>query len=99
MNTKTLCLFRVIPSMYPGCQSVYCTKKHLAASCPSKAKKAPHVISSQTVASDYCECTARKCVWYMFDNDLVLPEYIVAYEYLTAVSITILKREFLLIDF
>lgn len=67
---------------------MYRTKKHLAASCPSKAKKTPQLVSSQqTVSSDYCECTARKCIWYMFDHDLVLPEYVVAYEYLTAVSI------------
>lgn len=78
----------MIPSLYPDCQSVYRTKKHLAASCPSKAKKTPQLVSSsqQTVSSDYCECTARKCIWYMFDHDLVLPEYVVSYEYMTAVS-------------
>ncbi|XP_056023048.1 leucine-rich repeat-containing protein 9-like isoform X3 [Ostrea edulis] len=30
-----------------------------------------------------CECSARQCEWYLFDNELILPEYIVEYEYVT----------------
>ncbi|XP_052269181.1 leucine-rich repeat-containing protein 9-like isoform X5 [Dreissena polymorpha] len=30
-----------------------------------------------------CECSSRQCEWYIFDRDLVLPEYIVEYEYVT----------------
>ena len=75
--------YRVVESMYPGYQSVYRTKKHLATSCPSKVKKS---LSSSATSQEYCECTARKCVWYLFDPDLVLPEYIVDFEYLTTVS-------------
>ncbi|XP_062619612.1 leucine-rich repeat-containing protein 9-like isoform X3 [Saccostrea cucullata] len=30
-----------------------------------------------------CECSARQCEWYLFDNELILPEYIVDFEYVT----------------
>ncbi|KAK3093172.1 hypothetical protein FSP39_012192 [Pinctada imbricata] len=30
-----------------------------------------------------CECSTRQCEWYIFDNELVLPEYIVEFEYVT----------------
>ncbi|XP_076099461.1 leucine-rich repeat-containing protein 9-like isoform X2 [Mytilus galloprovincialis] len=30
-----------------------------------------------------CECSARQCEWYLFDNRLVLPEYVVEFEYVT----------------
>lgn len=30
-----------------------------------------------------CECSARQCEWYLFDNRLVLPEYVVEFEYIT----------------
>lgn len=32
-----------------------------------------------------CECSARQCEWYLFDNELILPEYIVEFEYVTKV--------------
>ncbi|XP_066913375.1 leucine-rich repeat-containing protein 9-like [Clytia hemisphaerica] len=74
---------RLAESLYPGHQSVYRTKKHLASSCPSKVKKS---LSTSATPQEYCECTARKCVWYLFDPDLVLPEYIVDFEYLSTVT-------------
>ncbi|XP_063400283.1 uncharacterized protein LOC134684896 [Mytilus trossulus] len=30
-----------------------------------------------------CECSARQCEWYLFDSRLVLPEYVVEFEYVT----------------
>ncbi|XP_066464313.1 leucine-rich repeat-containing protein 9 [Eleutherodactylus coqui] len=30
-----------------------------------------------------CDCSLRRCDWFVFDADLVLPEYIVEYEYIT----------------
>lgn len=30
-----------------------------------------------------CECSARQCEWYIFDHRLVLPEYVVEFEYIT----------------
>ena len=32
-----------------------------------------------------CECSARQCEWYIFDHRLVLPEYVVEFEYITKV--------------
>ncbi|XP_063435746.1 leucine-rich repeat-containing protein 9-like [Mytilus trossulus] len=33
-----------------------------------------------------CECSARQCEWYLFDNRLVLPEYVVEFEYVTKIE-------------
>lgn len=34
-----------------------------------------------------CECSARQCEWYLFDNELILPEYVVEFEYVTKVRL------------
>jgi len=39
--------------------------------------------------STSCECSSRQCEWYIFDRDLVLPEYIVEFEYVTKVGVSI----------
>ncbi|XP_064342064.1 leucine-rich repeat-containing protein 9 isoform X1 [Camelus dromedarius] len=31
-----------------------------------------------------CDCSSRQCKWFVFDHDLVLPEYIIEFEYITA---------------
>uniref|UniRef100_I3MWT2 Leucine rich repeat containing 9 n=1 Tax=Ictidomys tridecemlineatus TaxID=43179 RepID=I3MWT2_ICTTR len=33
-----------------------------------------------------CDCGFRQCKWFVFDHDLVLPEYIVEFEYITVVK-------------
>lgn len=33
-----------------------------------------------------CECINRQCEWFVFDQELVLPEYIVDFEYTSWVS-------------
>ncbi|XP_058595190.1 leucine-rich repeat-containing protein 9 isoform X3 [Neofelis nebulosa] len=33
-----------------------------------------------------CDCSIRQCKWFVFDHDLVLPEYIVEFEYITMVK-------------
>ncbi|KAF5922784.1 hypothetical protein HPG69_013129 [Diceros bicornis minor] len=33
-----------------------------------------------------CDCCVRQCKWFVFDHDLVLPEYIVEFEYITVVK-------------
>lgn len=69
--------FRVSRSIYSNYDSVYRTRKHPVSSCPNKSKKG--------TMTDQCDCTARRCTWHVFDYDMVLPEYIVDYEYLTLV--------------
>ncbi|XP_041353285.1 leucine-rich repeat-containing protein 9-like isoform X2 [Gigantopelta aegis] len=43
---------------------------------------------SSEYGDDYstCECSSRQCDWYIFDNELVLPEYIIDFEYVTKVK-------------
>ena len=38
-------------------------------------------------SSNICECSARQCEWYIFDHELVLPEYIIEFEYVTKVML------------
>lgn len=38
-----------------------------------------------TVGQRNCDCSFRQCKWFVFDHDLVLPEYIVEIEYMTVV--------------
>uniref|UniRef100_A0A8C5Z0C2 Leucine rich repeat containing 9 n=1 Tax=Marmota marmota marmota TaxID=9994 RepID=A0A8C5Z0C2_MARMA len=33
-----------------------------------------------------CDCGFRQCKWFVFDHDLVLPEYIAEFEYITVVK-------------
>lgn len=42
-----------------------------------------------------CDCSIRQCKWFVFDHDLVLPEYIVEFEYITVVWMYFFKLEFL----
>ncbi|KAK0052192.1 leucine-rich repeat-containing protein 9 [Biomphalaria pfeifferi] len=58
---------------YPRMDSVFKPRKK----CLPKEKKSE---------SDGCECSARQCEWYIFDNSLVLPEYIIDFEYITKVK-------------
>ena len=34
-----------------------------------------------------CECVTRQCEWFVFDHELVLPEYVIDFEYVTKVMI------------
>uniref|UniRef100_A0A8C1SLJ3 Leucine rich repeat containing 9 n=1 Tax=Cyprinus carpio TaxID=7962 RepID=A0A8C1SLJ3_CYPCA len=36
---------------------------------------------------DSCECKQQQKLWYMFDNEMVLPEYLVDFEYITQVYV------------
>ncbi|KAL4237983.1 Leucine-rich repeat-containing protein 9 [Mactra antiquata] len=42
-----------------------------------------YLVSALNMDNSSCECSARQCEWYIFDNELVLPEYIVEFEYVT----------------
>ncbi|KAL8168768.1 UNVERIFIED_CONTAM: hypothetical protein K2H54_016478 [Gekko kuhli] len=33
-----------------------------------------------------CDCSFRQCEWFVFDHDLVLPEYVVEFEFITLVK-------------
>lgn len=69
---------RIMKSNYPNFDSVYHTKKHPISTCPNKLKK------NHLNTPELCECTLRRCSWHVFDPNMVLPEYIVDFEYLMA---------------
>ncbi|KAM6202627.1 leucine-rich repeat-containing protein 9 [Rhynchocyon petersi] len=56
---------------YPMVNSVFLPRKYL-----------PETIMEQS----NCNCSIRQYKWFVFDEDLVLPEYIVEFEYVTMVK-------------
>ncbi|XP_063003742.1 leucine-rich repeat-containing protein 9 [Elgaria multicarinata webbii] len=84
----------VIQSKYPGINSVYRPRRPSQyASCiastgalPHQEKpKPPEVCSS--VEFKNCDCNLRQCEWFVFDHELVLPEYVVEFEYITLLKV------------
>ncbi|KAL7992751.1 hypothetical protein Chor_017007 [Crotalus horridus] len=81
----------ITPASYPGIDSVYKPRRSSQNSPhtsnnrivePDKAK------SSETCSSvEYknCDCSLRQCEWFVFDHELVLPEYVIEFEYITQV--------------
>uniref|UniRef100_A0A670I022 Leucine rich repeat containing 9 n=1 Tax=Podarcis muralis TaxID=64176 RepID=A0A670I022_PODMU len=67
----------IVQASYPNINSVY-----------RSGKSSQNSPSSEVCSSlDYknCDCNLRQCEWFVFDHDLVLPEYIVEFEYITLV--------------
>uniref|UniRef100_A0A8D1SH43 U2A'/phosphoprotein 32 family A C-terminal domain-containing protein n=1 Tax=Sus scrofa TaxID=9823 RepID=A0A8D1SH43_PIG len=56
---------------YPMLNSVFIPRKYLLNSIMGQRN---------------CDCSVRQCKWFVFDHDLVLPEYIVEFEYITVVK-------------
>ncbi|XP_049467459.1 leucine-rich repeat-containing protein 9 isoform X4 [Panthera uncia] len=56
---------------YPMVNSVFAPRKYLLNSIMGQRN---------------CDCSIRQCKWFVFDHDLVLPEYIVEFEYITMVK-------------
>uniref|UniRef100_A0A8C1EU04 Leucine rich repeat containing 9 n=2 Tax=Cyprinus carpio TaxID=7962 RepID=A0A8C1EU04_CYPCA len=48
--------------------------------------KANSVYHSTSSKEQNCECKQQQKLWYMFDNEMVLPEYLVDFEYITQPS-------------
>ena len=68
---------------------MYRSQKH--ENCPSR----PGSTLKGPIVDTNCECSARQCAWYVFDHEMVLPEYVVDFEYITKVTsvIRILKEK------
>ncbi|XP_077999840.1 leucine-rich repeat-containing protein 9-like isoform X2 [Glandiceps talaboti] len=58
--------------IYPRADSIYRPKKHERCTSGSGGSSSPQ-----------CECTSRQCEWFVFDHELVLPEYVIDFEYIT----------------
>ncbi|XP_060030856.1 leucine-rich repeat-containing protein 9 isoform X2 [Erinaceus europaeus] len=56
---------------YPTVNSVFIPRKYLL---------------NSIIGQRSCDCSMRQCKWFVFDHDLVLPEYIVEFEYITLVK-------------
>ncbi|XP_041469372.1 leucine-rich repeat-containing protein 9-like isoform X1 [Lytechinus variegatus] len=52
---------------YPNCDSVF----------------RPKCFSGGVQEESLCECSSRQCEWFVFNNELVLPEYVIDFEYVT----------------
>ncbi|XP_053406324.1 leucine-rich repeat-containing protein 9-like isoform X5 [Mercenaria mercenaria] len=72
-NAKALDEKQIQQSSYSKLDAVYRPRKM----CISHDKNILNVDNTS------CECSSRQCEWYIFNNDLVLPEYIVEFEYIT----------------
>ncbi len=62
---------RIKKQFYPNADSVFRPKQY---NLSEKEKEA------------VCECVARQCEWFVFDHELVLPEYVIDFEYVTKVG-------------
>nr|XP_048271833.1 leucine-rich repeat-containing protein 9 isoform X2 [Myodes glareolus] len=57
---------------YPMVNSVFMPQRHLL---------------NSIIGQRHCNCGYRQFKWFVFDHDLVLPEYIVDFEYITVVKV------------
>ncbi|KAK2853136.1 hypothetical protein Q7C36_008337 [Tachysurus vachellii] len=64
---------------YPRAHSVY--RKASAKQHTTKQNNTGDVCSSELQGC--CDCSQRQTLWYVFDHELVLPEYLMEFEYVT----------------
>uniref|UniRef100_A0A8C5RFQ8 Leucine rich repeat containing 9 n=1 Tax=Laticauda laticaudata TaxID=8630 RepID=A0A8C5RFQ8_LATLA len=69
----------VTPANYPGINSVYKPQNHTVSFSLAS--------ESCSVECKNCDCSLRQCEWFVFDHELVLPEYIIEFEYITQVKV------------
>ena len=78
-------------SSYPDCDSVYKPRKgrpfeSLASSAAARVTKGMPPVHDSRSPGKSCDCGEKQSEWYIFDHELVIPEYVVEFEYITAVS-------------
>ncbi|XP_058242803.1 leucine-rich repeat-containing protein 9 isoform X2 [Hemibagrus wyckioides] len=64
---------------YPKAHSVY--RKASAKQHTTEQGNTGEVCSSELQGC--CDCSQRQTLWYVFDHELILPEYLVQFEYIT----------------
>ncbi|KAL3874482.1 hypothetical protein ACJMK2_037491, partial [Sinanodonta woodiana] len=79
-NVKAMDEKLITKSSYPKIDSVYRPRKM----CIANETNTKNILGI-TIDSYTCECSTRQCEWFIFDHELVLPEYIIEFEYLTKV--------------
>ncbi|CAI5764740.1 leucine-rich repeat-containing protein 9 [Podarcis lilfordi] len=85
----------IVQASYPNINSVYrsgkssqnspCSTDSSGAVDQQEKPKSSEVCSSLDYKN--CDCNLRQCEWFVFDHELVLPEYIVEFEYITLVKV------------
>ena len=73
--------FRVDPMNYHNMNTVYRPRKVTQG---INSNQPVEGCGGSPVAAK-CECSSRQCEWFVFDNKLVMPEYVVDFEYITKV--------------
>uniref|UniRef100_A0A3B4DQA9 Leucine rich repeat containing 9 n=1 Tax=Pygocentrus nattereri TaxID=42514 RepID=A0A3B4DQA9_PYGNA len=68
--------------LYPKAQSVY---RKANTNQPTTNQEAPARVCSSDLQGR-CDCSQRQTVWYIFDHELILPEYLIDFEYITQVT-------------
>ncbi|XP_066535622.1 leucine-rich repeat-containing protein 9 [Hoplias malabaricus] len=72
----------VTPDVYPKTHSVYrksIIKQHFT------NQGTPGREAACSSEPQCCDCGQRKTVWYVFDHELILPEYLIDFDYITQV--------------
>ncbi|XP_025062921.1 leucine-rich repeat-containing protein 9 [Alligator sinensis] len=67
---------------YPDVNSVFRPWKHLQSGTSAFDTEA-----CSSLEHTSCDCSLRQCEWFVFDHELVLPEYLIEIEYITLVKI------------
>ncbi|XP_074986056.1 leucine-rich repeat-containing protein 9 isoform X4 [Caretta caretta] len=67
---------------YPGANSVFRPRKHLLSDTSAANDE-----TYSSMEHRNCDCRHRQCEWFVFDHELVLPEYVVEFEYTTLVKV------------
>ncbi|XP_043372598.1 leucine-rich repeat-containing protein 9 isoform X4 [Dermochelys coriacea] len=67
---------------YPGANSVFRPRKHLLSDTSAADDE-----TYSSMEHRNCDCRHRQCEWFVFDHELVLPEYVVEFEYTTLVKV------------
>ena len=86
-----LTIFRVDPQFYPGMNSMYRPKQsngYVSGGLPSSEP-----CSTIPGITTRCECGSRQCEWFIFDNKLAVPEFIIDFEYITRVCFLVALAE------
>ncbi|KAG8126617.1 hypothetical protein E2320_021794 [Naja naja] len=89
----------VTPANYPGINSVYKPRRssqnspHTSTNGIVEPDKVKSSESCSSVECKNCDCSLRQCEWFVFDHELVLPEYVIEFEYVTQHDDEVLSME------
>uniref|UniRef100_A0A4W4EER2 Leucine rich repeat containing 9 n=1 Tax=Electrophorus electricus TaxID=8005 RepID=A0A4W4EER2_ELEEL len=71
----------VDPDLYPKVHSVYQKASGKQLTTTQQQPDRETLFSTEQQAS--CDCSQQQTLWYVFDHELVLPEYLIDFEYIT----------------